>query len=777
MPVEPSIDAIPTTGAPLPADSARPAVDPAPAQPGDRVTAQLGAVGALLSTLETSAPHSPPPTIVLDTAELALENELVQVRLGIASSLFAALRAKHAPTAHHSLRVALGCSAWSAMLGLSDAERSALEVASLLHDLGKIGVADSILLKPAGLTPEEYLVIERHRHVGAEILRNCCASPSVLEIVQHAGDWYDGSREAATLKGDQLPIGARMVAIVDAFDAMTSDQVYRRALARERALAELFEFAGTQFDPRLVQEFCGYVNADQVKLQTVVARSWLKELARDENAGGLWQLAAARPVAQPAGGDSMFYGKLLESMHDAVVFVDSTLKIVLWNRSAERLTGIAAASIEHKHWSPELVGLRDEQGKLIDTVACPVIKAIHSGVQTLRRLSVAGRSGQRLEVDAHLVPVHGKNGVAHGAALLMHDASSQITLEQRIQSLHEKATRDPLTQVANRAEFDRILANYVESHLERRIPCSLVLCDLDHFKQVNDTFGHQAGDEVLITFAALLRRHCRSGDLVARYGGEEFVLLCADCDNATATRRAEELRQEVAELPLAALAGKSVSASFGVTEVQSGDTPETMLRRADRALYQAKSNGRNAVVQLGAGFGEREPAPKRRGWLSWLLPSPPDQVLERTLATCVPFNVVVEKMRGFVADHHAQIDSVTENYLVLNIEGGQDLLRRSADRPVPFVIEMRFDESAVPTKPGTAGKVVRTVIHVTIRPQRSRDRRRDLRERAQRLLASLKCYLIAQEHDPAAKTPTTLTQAGVEKDRLHAAAKRWTDST
>jgi diguanylate cyclase (GGDEF)-like protein/PAS domain S-box-containing protein len=508
-----------------------------------------------------------------------------------------------------------------------------------------------------------------------------------------------------------------------------------------------------------------------------VARYWLKELVRDEGGGGLWQLAPTRPTSPAATGEAVFYGKLLESMHDAVVFVDNTLKIVLWNRAAERLTGIATTSIEHKHWSPTLVGLRDEQGKLIDDANCPVIKAIHSGVQTLRRLSVSGRSGQRLEIDAHLVPVHGKSGAAHGAALLMHDASSQITLEQRIQCLHEKATRDPLTQVANRAEFDRILANYVESHLERRISCSLILCDLDYFKKVNDTYGHQAGDEVLITFAALLRRHCRSGDLVARYGGEEFVLLCADCDNATATRRAEELRQEFSELPLTALEGKSVSASFGVTEVQSGDTPETMLRRADRALYQAKSSGRNTVVQLGAGFGDQEAAPKRTGWLAWFLPPAPEQVLQRTLATGVPFNVVVEKMRGFVADHHAQIDSVTENYLVLKIEGGEDLLRRSADRPVPFVIEMRFDESSSPPKPGTTGKVVRTIIHVTIRPQRHRDRRRDMRQRAQRLLASLKCYLIAQEHNPTTKTPTPLMQSGVEKDRLQAAAKCWTEST
>lgn len=742
-----------------------PALDPA-----RMAEAQLGAVTNLLGTLEGPATTALPS---LDSAAQALENKLVQVRLGIASGLFTALRTKHAPTAHHSLRVALGCSAWATMLGLDDHARDELEVAALLHDIGKISVPESILLKPSRLSPEEFLVVERHRHVGVEILRSCCASGSVLEIIQFAGAWFDGSREGYERKNEQLPLGARLVAIFDAFDSMTSDQVYRRAMSRERALAELFDFAGTQFDPRLVQHFCSYVNTDQMKLQSVVARRWLKGL-QPEDAGGLWQLCSSSSSGTSAHNpETLFYRKLLESMHDAVVFVDSALRIVLWNRSAERLTGITAASIEHKHWSPTLVNLCDDKGAVIDHAECPVIQTIKTGAHSVRRLSIRDRGGQRIDVDAHLVPVHGKSGIAHGAALLVHDASSQVTLEQRIQSLHERATRDPLTQVANRAEFDRILANYVESHLERRLPCSLVLCDIDFFKKVNDTYGHQAGDDVLVTFAAMLRRHCRTGDLVARYGGEEFVLLCADCDNATATRRAEELRAELAEFPLVALEGKCVTASFGVTEVQSGDTPETMLRRADRALYQAKENGRNTVVQLGSGIGGEEAPPKRAGWFSWLKPSPPDQILERTLATSVPFNVVVEKMRGFVADHHAQIDSVTENYLSLKIEGEETpLLRRSTDRPVPFVVEIRFEESQGQAGGRGNAKMVRTIIHVTVRPQRSRDRRRrDVLERARKLTASLKSYLIAQDHDGCARQEPGPPPAGVDKERLEAAVE------
>src|SRR5208283_291571 len=105
--------------------------------------------------------------------------------------------------------------------------------------------------------------------------------------------------------------------------------------------------------------------------------------------------------------------------------------------------------------------------------------------------------------------------------------------------------------------------------------------------------------------AALLKGSCLPGDLVARYGGEEFVMLMADCDNATASRRADQIRLALSQVQQAKMNGKTVTASFGVTEIQPGDTADTMFRRADRALLIAKENGRNQVVQLGSGLNAK----------------------------------------------------------------------------------------------------------------------------------------------------------------------------
>jgi len=697
--------------------------------------AQVAALSHMLSRLEESPNDD-------RQAEVAHENKLVSVRLGVAGALFSALRAKHAGTAAHSLRVAMSCSAWGLAVDISDEERDEIEVSALLHDVGKIGVPDHILQKASKLTAEEAATIEHHRRNGIQILTSCTESKSLLDIVHYAGAHFNGDRQGYTLSRTDLPLGARMLAIVDAFDSMTTDHVYRQALSRERAMAELFECAGTQFDPALVQQFCQLLTSDQMGFNARVGRRWLQEL-HPASSNALWCLGKTdSPTGQSQAVGNLFQLKLLENMHDAVVFVDSTQQILHWNRAAERLTGVVAAAVQGRPWAPELMQLLDQNRQEVTEETCPVKRSISSGMQTVHRMSVANHDGKRTQVDAHVVPVVGRDGVIHGAALLLHDASSVVDLQETVEALVDKATRDALTGVANRAEFDRVNELFVKTHLEQNKPFCLIICDIDFFKKINDTYGHQAGDDALVLFASLLDNFCRLGDLVARYGGEEFVMLCADCDNATGTAKAEELRRELAETPMPMLGGKCITASFGVTEVQAGDTPETILRRADRALLQAKDLGRNTVVQLGGGLeGESNSESKSTNWLSWFRSSTPDQLLQRTLITAMPLDVVAQKLRGFVADHHAEILNIDEQAISLKIDGvNTPNVRRNDDRPVPFALEIHFETVKI------ENEGCRTLIEVVVRPIRQRDRRRtNAMERARQLMASLQSYLMAQE--------------------------------
>ncbi len=722
--------------------------------PLEPAVASVGTWGSNLDTLLNELQELTSAAPLTPVVGRTLDNQLVQVRLGMATSLFMALRCRDPFTAAHSLRVALMTSGWCLKMGVPEHQRDMMEVAALLHDLGVIGIPDRVLHKPGRLDSREATVVERSRQISAEILRSACSEQMLLDIVEHIPARYDGSRKGYNISGVSIPLGARMIAVVESFDSMTTDHVFRPAISQELALRELFACAGSQFDPRLVQEFANLQSHDQSAFRDQVTSKWLHELD-PEVVDSYWELSHNLSSRDKSGAVSLFEDKLLGNMHDAVVFVDENLSVTFWNHGAERMTGINASSICRRHWTPSLLSARDESGQKIEEADCPVACTVASGVQSLRRLTIQGRNGRPLSVDTQVIPVLGENNKSLGAVLLLHDASSETSLEERCQSLHEKSTKDPLTQVGNRAEFDRVHEQFVQAHLQQQKPCSLIICDLDLFKQVNDTFGHQAGDDVIKSMADVLKDSCRAGDLVARYGGEEFVMLCADCDNATAARRAEEIRKNISRISQPRMEGKSISASFGVTEIQPGDSPDTMLRRADRALLTAKARGRNRVVQLGTGsVSERsrpfggEPADGDN------LTGESQILLEQDVVTSVPMAVAVEKLRGFVADHRAKlIDTKGSNVRLEMLSQPPDRRRRrSSDRPTTFIISLRFEEcrEEIEQQPcGTrppVGRLPKTKIHFCIRPKKSRDRRHaDVLDQAREILVSFRSYLMATD--------------------------------
>lgn len=167
-----------------------------------------------------------------------------------------------------------------------------------------------------------------------------------------------------------------------------------------------------------------------------------------------------------------------------------------------------------------------------------------------------------------------------------------------IKELEMLAVTDPLTTLINRRKFNELLSYEIERNQRYQADLSLIMCDIDHFKQINDSFGHDIGDQALKVFTDKIKKNIREVDIFARWGGEEFMILMPNIKINDANTKAEKLRQIIEGTNIQLV--DSLTASFGVTNFNKGDTIESFLKRADAALYQAKEKGRNTVAALTA---------------------------------------------------------------------------------------------------------------------------------------------------------------------------------
>jgi response regulator RpfG family c-di-GMP phosphodiesterase len=186
---------------------------------------------------------------------LDLFERLETFYLEMVKTLARAVDSKDHYTHEHSDRASFKARKLAGEMGLTDQNTRYVEYAALLHDIGKIGIDESILLKPGKLTPEEYEEMKKHPIIGHQILAPVKFLGPVAQMVLYHQEWFDGRGYPEGLKGDAIPLGARIVAVIDAWDAMTSDRPYRKALPKEVAVGELKKGAGTQFDPKVVETF------------------------------------------------------------------------------------------------------------------------------------------------------------------------------------------------------------------------------------------------------------------------------------------------------------------------------------------------------------------------------------------------------------------------------------------------------------------------------------------------------------------------------------------
>jgi len=171
--------------------------------------------------------------------------------------------------------------------------------------------------------------------------------------------------------------------------------------------------------------------------------------------------------------------------------------------------------------------------------------------------------------------------------------AAQLQLQQQNQRLEQLSITDRLTQIYNRVKLDSALQYEIQRAARYGYDFGVIMLDVDHFKQVNDTHGHQVGDQVLVDVAWVLRTHTRISDILGRWGGEEFLIICPEIDRDGIARLAEYLRGHIAQHPFPVIQSKT--ASFGAALYQPQDSAESLVGRADEALYRAKNSGRNRV--------------------------------------------------------------------------------------------------------------------------------------------------------------------------------------
>jgi len=230
-----------------------------------------GASGMLIKPF-TADEFAAEVTSALDRARIrhdAIQYGLVAPILdGVALALTAAIEARHLETGDHCRELGTIGERVATVLGLSQQERTTIRIGGYLHDVGKIAIADRILLKPGKLTDDEYKEMQRHSEIGASIVQTHEAMTAIARIVRHHHERFDGRGYPDRLVGHDIPLGARIISIADAFSAMTNDRVYRKSIPEEQAWEEIRRNSGTQFDPAILEVYEALAEADHASAAT-----------------------------------------------------------------------------------------------------------------------------------------------------------------------------------------------------------------------------------------------------------------------------------------------------------------------------------------------------------------------------------------------------------------------------------------------------------------------------------------------------------------------------
>lgn len=665
--------------------------------------------------------------------DIALEGV---VRSHTLRSLLSGLHVRDLATVQHSRRVAQLATGLSQFLGWEKRHLKLIEIAGLLHDVGKIGVPDTILNKPGVLGPDESALMSLHHNICVDILQAAGVDHEIIEIVGQSREKFGSTLTTYRRPGVPMHMGARILAVADAYDAIRCNWVYRHAKTHEETLHILRENSGSQFDGNIV----------------AALQRWTKESGDPLGARIETDLAQATGALgtpnQEDSRDSAFlvqvcnYLYMLESLYDGFYIVDSDMHVRVWNGGAERLLGHPATDMIDRVWTGRVLAYADHMDKPLKDSDTPIAQALATGRAATHETKIQHADGRWLRVEAYTVPLVDEEGRVLGVAEIHRDLGRTSRRPLENHQLHLAATRDALTGVCNRGELETQLALLLSdcSKTNFHEPFSVIFADVDHFKSINDTFGHTTGDKVLIEFAKLLQHETYSAEIVGRYGGEEFVILCPSTDIAQAVKRADRVRLSIGRMEVEGLHARRVTSSFGVTQVEPGDSLESVLRRADEALYEAKRTGRNKVCSRTRSESDNHAKQK----------SPELKTArychEGVFHAIITSDMVVYKLGGFVCDENGKLLEVTPNRALIRV-GRCGLFRwwGSSEEKQPVDIELQFaDKQIVRDVNGRKVRSSQVEITARVRPYGHVSSKEVFETRAKKVLKRLSSYFVAE---------------------------------
>jgi len=562
-------------------------------------------------------------------AEKRHVEEVCALHLRTIEGLALAIDAKDHTTHSHLHRVRTYAVEIAKDMELSPQDLDALRAVALLHDIGKLAVPDHIINKPGRITPEEFEKMKIHPVVGAEILEKVAFPYPVAPIVRSHHERWNGEGYPDGLRGEEIPIGARILAAVDCLDALASDRQYRKALPLDEAMAQIARESGAAFDPRVVEMLARrYLDLERMVTENQAealkdAQEVRQAVERGRGPGAgfetgfmtrsnpndfLSSIASARYEAHTLFELSQDLGNSLS--------LDETLSLVAMRlRKLVPYDSIVAFVRKGDRLLPEFVS--GDNYRLFSSLQIPVgsglcgwvaqnVRPILNGNPAVETGFTQAGNGSEPR-SALVVPLEGLTGLVGVLALyqappeaftsdhlrVLQVITSRVALfienALKYREAESSATIDFLTGMANA----RALSMHLEQELARckreGSSIAVIVCDLDGFKQINDCHGHLAGDKVLKVFATSMSQVCREYDYAARMGGDEFVILAPNMTDSAVADRTLILNRLAQHAGDQVCGTDSLSLSAGAAFYpKDGTNAEELLAEADRRMYAAK---------------------------------------------------------------------------------------------------------------------------------------------------------------------------------------------